>query len=66
MIWLNTLITLLLPFVPKSLVKFIARHYIAGETLEQAVVKTKQLNRQKIQVTLDLLGEDPVSKAHCT
>ncbi|MBU0972115.1 MAG: proline dehydrogenase family protein [Proteobacteria bacterium] len=66
MIWLNSLIALMLPYIPRSLVKIVARHYIAGETLEQAVIKTKQLNRQKIQVTLDLLGEDPVSKVHCT
>ena len=36
MFWFNNLIAFLLPFVPKSLVKIVAKQYIAGETLEQA------------------------------
>lgn len=66
MFWFNNLIAFLLPFVPKPVVKIVAKQYIAGETLEQAVVKTKELNRAHLGVTLDLLGEDPVSKAACT
>jgi proline dehydrogenase len=64
--WFNNLIAQILPLVPKSLVKIVARQYIAGETLEQAIVKTLQLNRAGLGVTLDLLGEDPGSKADCT
>ncbi len=66
MIWLNNLIARILPLVPKSLVKIVAKQYIAGETLEQTIVKTAQLNTAGLQVTLDLLGEDPGSKADCT
>ena len=66
MIWLNNLIALLLPLVPKPVVKIVAKQYIAGETLEQAVVKTIQLNQDRLGVTLDLLGEDPGSRADCT
>ena len=66
MIWFNTLIARILPLVPKSLVKIVAKQYIAGETLEQAIVKTEQLNKAGFQATLDLLGEDPRSKADCT
>ena len=66
MIWLNNLIAVMLPLVPKSLVKIVAKQYIAGETLEQAIVKTEQLNKAGLQVTLDFLGEDPGSKADCT
>lgn len=66
MIWLNTLIALILPFVPKSLVGIVAKQYIAGETLEQAVARTRELNRNGMGATLDLLGEDPIDKASCT
>ncbi|MCP3943603.1 MAG: proline dehydrogenase [Desulfobacteraceae bacterium] len=65
MIWLNSLIVLILPFIPKSLVKIVARQYIAGETLKDVVAKTKQLNRDGLQVTLDFLGEEPGSKVVC-
>jgi proline dehydrogenase len=63
---LDILIARILPLVPKSLVKIVAKQYIAGETLEQAIVKTEQLNKAGLVVTLDLLGEDPGSKADCT
>ena len=66
MVWLNKLIALILPLFPRSLVKLFAKQYIAGETLEQALVKTTQLNREGIGVTLDLLGEDPGDKSDCT
>lgn len=66
MIWLNNLIALILPFVPRSLVKLFAKQYIAGETLEQALEKTTQLNQEGLGVTLDLLGEDPGDKFACT
>jgi len=66
MIWLNNLIALILPLVPKSLVKLFAKQYIAGETLEQALEKTAQLNRDGLGVTLDLLGEDPGDISACT
>jgi proline dehydrogenase len=66
MIWFNNLIALLLPFVPKALVGLVAKTYIAGETLEAAVEKTRELNQDQIQVTLDLLGEDPETKEECS
>lgn len=53
MIWLNNVIARILPLVPKSLVKIVAKQYIAGETLEQAIVKTEQLNKAGLQATLD-------------
>ena len=66
MIWLNNLIVRLLPFVPVSLVGLVAKTYIAGETLEQAVEKTRELNVRDTRVTLDLLGEDPTTREECT
>lgn len=65
MIRLNTLIAQLLVLVPKSLVEIFAKQYIAGETLSQALEKTRQLNDLKISVTLDFLGEDPQKKSEC-
>jgi proline dehydrogenase len=65
MIWLNNLIAQLLPLVPKPVVKIVAKQYIAGETLEEALTKSQELNRNDLGVTLDLLGEDPGGKDDC-
>jgi len=43
--------------MPKSVVKFFSRRYIAGETLQSAVDLVKQLNSKGIYATLDVLGE---------
>ncbi len=37
---------------------FLARRFVAGENLSQAVSKVKELNKKGIPVTLDLLGEN--------
>lgn len=66
MIWLNNLIAKLLPLFPVSLVGLVAKTYIAGETLEQAVALTRDLNSKDTRVTLDLLGEDPKNREECT
>tara|TARA_Y100001970_G_C14129869_1_gene801078 strand:- start:71 stop:925 length:855 start_codon:yes stop_codon:yes gene_type:complete len=39
------------------MVKIIANHYVAGNTIEEATQKTKQLNLKNYRVTIDLLGE---------
>lgn len=39
------------------LTKRAARRFIAGETLEEAIAATKELNAQGLSVSLDLLGE---------
>lgn len=43
--------------MPKSVVRFFSRRYIAGETLQSAVDLVKQLNSKGIYATLDVLGE---------
>jgi len=53
----NKLITLLLPFMPKKLVWIFSKKYIAGETIDDAVKISKELNSQGIMITIDLLGE---------
>lgn len=52
-----------LPAVPKPVVKFFARRYIAGEKLEDAVRVVKALNARGICATIDILGEDVTDKA---
>lgn len=37
---------------------FLAKRFVAGETLEQAIPKVEDLNRKNIKITLDLLGEN--------
>ena len=53
----NKLIAGMLPFMPKKLVWLFSKRYIAGETIDDAVRVSKELNAQGIKVTIDLLGE---------
>lgn len=46
-----------MPFVPKRVVRRVARRYVAGETLEQALGVVGELNRGGCSATLDVLGE---------
>ncbi|NOQ42638.1 MAG: proline dehydrogenase [Desulfuromusa sp.] len=43
--------------VPKPIVSFFAKGYIAGSTLADAVQVTKDLNQQGMMTTIDILGE---------
>lgn len=43
--------------VPKPIVSYFAKGYIAGPTLEDAVRVTKELNSQGMMTTIDILGE---------
>lgn len=53
----NKLIAGILPYMPKKLVWLFSKEYIAGETLEQAIVVAKELNAEGIMTTIDVLGE---------
>ncbi|MBM3403754.1 MAG: proline dehydrogenase [Bacteroidetes bacterium] len=53
----NKMIASILPYMPKKLVWIFSRKYIAGETIEDAIRVSKELNTQGILVTIDLLGE---------
>ncbi len=44
-------------YVPKPIVSFFAKGYIAGSTLADAVQVTKDLNQQGMMTTIDILGE---------
>lgn len=54
---INKLIAQTLPYFPKKFVWLFSKKYIAGETIEEAIIASKQLNDKKIEVTIDLLGE---------
>ncbi len=47
----------MLPLMPKGLVWIFSKKYIAGESVDDAVRVSKELNQQGIMVTLDILGE---------
>ena len=53
----NKVIAATLPFMPKKLVWLFSKRYIAGETIDDAVKASLDLNAQGIKVTVDLLGE---------
>lgn len=55
--WFNKLIAWVLPFMPKSLVWIFSKRYIAGRTIEDAIIVAKDYNTKGIMVTVDLLGE---------
>lgn len=43
--------------MPRSVVGFFSKRYIAGESIDDAIRVTKELNRQGIYATIDVLGE---------
>ena len=47
-----------LPYVPKAVVGRVARRYIAGETMADAVRVARGLNAKGFRATMDILGED--------
>jgi proline dehydrogenase len=54
---INEFISNILPFFPKRLVWYFSKAYIAGDTVEDAIRVSRELNRSGARVTLDLLGE---------
>ena len=59
---LNTLIIQSLPLMPKPLVAKVAKKYIAGASLSDAIRVSKELEQKKAAVTIDVLGEFVESK----
>ena len=58
----NNLVVTALPFIPKPIIAAVARRYIAGATLPDAVNKVRQLNTEQTMATVDVLGEDIFTK----
>jgi len=55
---INNAIVAFVEIMPKPIVHFFAKKYIAGVTIEDAVRVTKELNNKGIYATIDVLGED--------
>jgi len=53
----NKFIAAVLPYFPKKFIWLFSKSYISGETIDDAMRVSKELNRKKIKVTLDVLGE---------
>lgn len=58
----NNLIVRIVQLMPKSVVGFFSKKYIAGETLQEAVDFVKKLNAKGIYATMDVLGESVANK----
>lgn len=54
---LNKILADILPYMPKKLIWIFSKRYIAGETIEDGLNACRQLNKEGIEVTVDLLGE---------
>lgn len=59
---INNLIVQIVQLMPKSVVGFFSKKYIAGETLQAAVDLVKKLNSKGIYATMDVLGESVKNK----
>jgi len=55
---LNKLIVNAIPLIPKPVVGQVAKRYIAGTTLPDAIRVVTKLNQKGMFATMDLLGED--------
>jgi len=54
---LDRAVSLVLPIVPKPIVRFFSRHYIAGSTMDDAFRVVRGLLDEGAMTTLDILGE---------
>jgi proline dehydrogenase len=54
---INKLISVILPYMPQKFIWIFSKRYIAGETIQDAIKVSKELNDKSIMVTLDILGE---------
>ncbi len=57
MSFFNSLIVSAVQIMPKPVVGFFSKKYIAGETIEDAIDYVKKLNTRGIHATMDVLGE---------
>ena len=63
---LSWLIVKGLPLVPKAIVGRVAKRYVAGEKLEDALAAVEQLATEGAMATLDLLGEEVSERSLAT
>ena len=55
---INKLVVFFMPILPKFIVRFFSKKYIAGAKVEDAVKVIKDLNSKGIMATVDILGEE--------
>ena len=60
--FIDRAVVTLLPLIPKAVVGRVARPYIAGETLDDAVAAVRSLMSEGCMATLDVLGEEVSSR----
>jgi proline dehydrogenase len=53
----NKFIAAILPYFPKKFIWIFSKPYISGETIDDAMRVSKELNKKNIEVTIDVLGE---------
>jgi proline dehydrogenase len=53
----NKFIASILPYFPKKFIWLFSKSYISGETIDDAMRVSKELNKNNIEVTFDVLGE---------
>lgn len=53
----NKLIASILPYFPEKFIWIFSKSYISGETIDDAMRASKDLNNKNIKVTIDVLGE---------
>lgn len=61
--FLDHIIAATLPVVPKPLVRYFSRTYIAGEHEHEAIAAVRALNAERAMATVDVLGEDTFDEA---
>ncbi len=54
----SRLVVTTLPIVPKFIVGKVARRYVAGETLDDALATVRKLAEEGAVATIDVLGEE--------
>ena len=59
----DTLIKYGMPFVPKPIVGQVARRYVAGDTIDDAVRTLRAMNDEGAMGTVDVLGEEVRDRA---
>jgi proline dehydrogenase len=60
----DSLVRATLPLTPKPMIRFFARRYVAGSTLDDAIATVKRLADQGCCATIDVLGESVSERQH--
>lgn len=55
--WFNNFLVKAVPLMPKIFIGLVAKKYVAGKSIDDAVSTVRKLNNEGITATIDLLGE---------